>query len=172
MAVTGVGLQTSLYITLLLIFPPVISLLLFVAVSLFHSRSLFLSDLSVFHLESFFSFLAADCCGPRRCCCAAGCHRWAQIKRKEKTQLFYFFSSFCHNIPPMLKGLDYFAVTSSALSFLFFSQNALWRRRSRKSVCFCQHSYAAQMLFENVWQYWHWQRENLNSTAQIRRWIE
>lgn len=43
MAVTGVGLQTSLYITLLLIFPPVISLLLFVALSLFQSHSLPLS---------------------------------------------------------------------------------------------------------------------------------
>lgn len=59
MAVTGVGLQTSLYITLLLIFCPVISLVLFVSLFLFHSHSLFLSVSSVFHLErlSFFSLL-------------------------------------------------------------------------------------------------------------------
>lgn len=56
MAVTGVGLQTSLYITLLLIFSPVISPFLFVALSLFHSGSLFLSVSSVFHLERFFLF--------------------------------------------------------------------------------------------------------------------
>lgn len=52
MALTGVGLQPSLYITLLLIFSPVISLFLFVGLFLFHSRSLFLS---VFHLKSFSS---------------------------------------------------------------------------------------------------------------------
>lgn len=34
------------------------------------------------------------------------------------SQLFYFLSSSCHIIPPMLRGLDYFGVTSSALSFL------------------------------------------------------
>ncbi len=43
-----------------------------------------------------------------------------QQKKKIYSQLFYFFSSSCHNIPPMLKGLDYFGVTSSALSFLSF----------------------------------------------------
>lgn len=49
------------------------------------------------------------------------CWRLSSFSRKKNnSQLFYFFSSSCHNIPPMLKGLDYFGVTCSALSFLSF----------------------------------------------------
>lgn len=122
MAVTGVGLQTSLYITLLLIFPPVISLCLFVALFLFHCCSHFLSVSSVFHLESVspFFFCFADCCGLRRCCCAGSCHHSAEKKKKRYiSAVFMSFSSLCNNIPPMLKGLDYSGVTSSAPSHLF-----------------------------------------------------
>ena len=151
MAVTGVGLQASLYITFLLIFSPVISLLLFVALSLFHSRSHFLSVLSGFHLErlSLALLLFSDCCGLRRCCCAGSCHHSAE--KRNNSQLFYSFSSSCHNIPPMLKGLDYFGVTSSAISFLSFHKT-LSGGGGAVNLCFqstlvlC----SVQMLFENV----------------------
>lgn len=136
MAVTGVGLQTSLYITLLLIFPPVISLFLFVALFLFHSPPLFLSDSSVFHLESLSSFFLLIVVASGAVVVLAVVI--IQQKKKMCSQLFYFFSSLCQNIPPMLKGLDYFGVTSSAISFPFFLQNALWGRSS-KSVLFSQH---------------------------------
>ena len=82
--------------------------------------------------------------GPRRCYCAAGCQH--ATERNVYSQLFYVFSSFCHNIPPMLKGLYYFSVTSSALSCLSLLQAALWRRSSSKAL-FIQHLDSAQMLF-------------------------
>lgn len=124
MAVTGVGVQTSLYITLLLILPPCYhSLPICHSVSIsfplffFFSLPLRLVCLSFRESLLFFFFfpLPADCCGPRRRCCVLAVV--IVLQRKKNSQLFYFFSSSRHNIPPMLKGLDYFGVTSLALSF-------------------------------------------------------
>lgn len=124
MAVTGVGLQTSLYITLLLIFPPVISLFLFVALSLFHSRSLFLSVSSAFHLERC-CFLFPSLIVVARGDVVVLAVVIIQQKKYIYSQLFYFFSSSCHSIPCTLKGLDYFGVTSTALSSFLFTKRSL-----------------------------------------------
>lgn len=117
MAVTGVGLQTSLYITLLLIFLPVISLCLFVALFLFHCRSHFLSVSSVFHLKSVSPFFFHWLLWPEAMLL---CWRLSSFSRKKIyiSAVFMSCSSSCNNIPPMLKGLDYSGVTSSAPSRL------------------------------------------------------
>lgn len=159
MALTGVGLQPSLYITLLLIFSPVIALFLFVGLFLFHSRSLFLS---VFHLESFSSSFLRWLLWPEAMLL---CWRLSR-KRKIYSQLFYFFSSWRHSVPPMLKGLDYFCVTCSAFSSSLFLQNALWRRSS-KSVLFSQHLFCSDAL----WKRMIIQTPKPHSNTEIWRWI-
>lgn len=124
MAVTGVGLQTSLYITLLLIFPPsYLSLSICRSVSISFPLPLPLGLVCLSFREVFFFIPFSDCCGPRRCCCSGGCHHSAE--KNIYSQLFYFFSSSCHSIPRTLKGLDYFGVTSTALSSFLFTKRSL-----------------------------------------------
>lgn len=159
MAVTGVGLQPSLYITLLLIFSPVITLFLFVALFLFHSFSL---SLSVFHLESFsLSFFHWLLWLEAMLLC------WRLSReRKIYSQLFYFFFSSCHNVPSMLKGLDYFCVTCSAFPFSLFLHKAFWRR-STKSVLFSQHLFCSDAL----WKCMIIQTPKPHSSTETWRWI-
>lgn len=110
MAVTGVGLQPSLHITLLLISPPCyLSLPICRPVS--HSLPLFLR-LS----PSFTEFLSSLIVVARGDAVVAVV---IVQKKREIYFLFYFFSSSWRYIPPMLKGLDYFCVWCSAF-FLYF----------------------------------------------------